>query len=35
MFTEVKLKDGKGTQYGLGVFVREVNGHREIEQAAR
>ena len=25
MFTEVKLKDGKGTAYGLGV---EVNGSR-------
>jgi hypothetical protein len=30
MFTEVKLKDGKGTQYGLGVGVRELNGHRAI-----
>ncbi len=33
MFKEVKLKDGKGTQYGLGVFVRDVNGHREIEHS--
>ncbi len=31
MFTEVKLKDGKGTQYGLGVFVKEENGHRALE----
>jgi len=30
MFTEVKLKDGKGTQYGLGVGVRDLNGHRAI-----
>jgi CubicO group peptidase (beta-lactamase class C family) len=30
MFTEVKLKNGKGTQYGLGVGVRDVNGHRAI-----
>jgi CubicO group peptidase (beta-lactamase class C family) len=30
MFTEVKLKNGKGTQYGLGVGVRELNGHRAI-----
>jgi CubicO group peptidase (beta-lactamase class C family) len=31
MFTEVKLKDGKGTQYGLGVDVREREGRRSIE----
>jgi CubicO group peptidase (beta-lactamase class C family) len=31
MFTEVKLKDGKGTHYGLGVFVRDRSGHRSIE----
>ena len=31
MFTEVKLKDGKGTQYGLGVDVRDREGHRSIE----
>ena len=31
MFTEVKLKDGKGTKYGLGVDVRDLNGHRSIE----
>jgi len=30
MFTEVKLKDGKGTGYGLGVFVSEMHGHRLI-----
>ncbi len=28
MFTEVKLKDGKGTGYGLGVQVGDRNGHR-------
>jgi CubicO group peptidase (beta-lactamase class C family) len=31
MFTEVKLKDGKGTGYGLGVEVGTRNGHRFIE----
>jgi CubicO group peptidase (beta-lactamase class C family) len=31
MFTEVKLKDGKGTDYGLGVGVHDVDGHRDIE----
>ncbi len=31
MFTEVKLKNGEGTHYGLGVEVRERNGHRSIE----
>jgi D-alanyl-D-alanine carboxypeptidase len=31
MFTEVKLKDGKGTGYGLGVQVGDRNGHRFIE----
>ena len=31
MFTEVKLKNGKGTHYGLGVEVRDRNGHRSIE----
>src|ERR1035441_6262560 len=31
MFTEVKLKDGKGTEYGLGVDVRDRDGHRSIE----
>jgi D-alanyl-D-alanine carboxypeptidase len=33
MFTEVKLKDGKGTHYGLGVEVLNRNGHREIEHS--
>ena len=33
MFTEVKLKDGKGTQYGLGVGVRDRDGHRSIEHS--
>ena len=30
MFTEVKLKDGKGTHYGLGVEVGDLDGHRDI-----
>jgi len=33
MFTEVKLKDGKGTKYGLGVDVLDLDGHREIEHS--
>jgi len=33
MFTEIKLKDGKGTHYGLGVEVRDRNGHRSIEHS--
>ena len=33
MFTEVKLKDGKGTGYGLGVGVSDVDGHRDIEHS--
>jgi len=33
MFTEVKLKDGKGTGYGLGVEVGTRNGHRYIEHS--
>jgi D-alanyl-D-alanine carboxypeptidase len=33
MFTEVKLKDGKGTQYGLGVDVRDLDGHRDISHS--
>ncbi len=33
MFTEVKLKDGKGTGYGLGVDVRDRDGHRSIEHS--
>ena len=31
MFTEVKLKGGKGTGYGLGVEVGVRDGHRYIE----
>jgi len=30
METEVILKNGVGSRYGLGVGVRNVNGHREI-----
>jgi hypothetical protein len=33
MFTEVKLKDGRGTGYGLGVQVGNRNGHRYIEHS--
>ena len=33
MFTEVKLKDGKGTHYGLGVEVIDRNSHRSIEHS--
>ncbi len=33
MFTEVKLKDGKGTHYGLGVEVGELDGHRDISHS--
>ena len=33
MFTSVKLKDGKDTHYGLGVDVRDINGHRDIEHS--
>jgi D-alanyl-D-alanine carboxypeptidase len=33
MFTEVKLKDGKGTHYGLGVDVTERIGRRSIEHS--
>jgi D-alanyl-D-alanine carboxypeptidase len=33
MFTEVKLKDGSGTHYGLGVEVTERDGHRFIEHS--
>jgi D-alanyl-D-alanine carboxypeptidase len=33
MFTEVKLKSGKGTGYGLGVFVRSRTGHRSVEHS--
>lgn len=33
MFTSVKLKDGKDTHYGLGVFTGDDNGHRSIEHS--
>jgi len=33
MFTEVKLKDGKPTHYGLGVEVTERDGLRSIEHS--
>jgi D-alanyl-D-alanine carboxypeptidase len=33
MFAEVKLKDGKGTHYGLGVSVGELDGHRDISHS--
>ena len=33
MFTEVKLKDGKGSSYGLGVEVIDRDGHRSIEHS--
>jgi CubicO group peptidase (beta-lactamase class C family) len=33
MFTEVKLKNGEGTHYGLGVEVRKRAGHRSIEHS--
>jgi D-alanyl-D-alanine carboxypeptidase len=33
MFTEVKLKDGSGTHYGLGVQVNERDGHRVISHS--
>jgi D-alanyl-D-alanine carboxypeptidase len=33
MFTEVKLKDGSGTHYGLGVQVSERAGHRVISHS--
>ncbi len=29
--TEVRLKNGVGTSYGLGVGVSSVNGHRQLE----
>ncbi len=33
MFTEVKLKNGAGTGYGLGVEVRDREGRRSIEHS--
>ena len=31
--TEMKLKDGSGSHYGLGVFVGQRNGHRSINHS--
>jgi D-alanyl-D-alanine carboxypeptidase len=33
MFREVKLKDGKGTEYGLGVEVGVKDGHRYVKHS--
>ncbi len=33
MFTDVKLKNGKETHYGLGVQVTTLDGHRAIEHS--
>src|SRR5579862_5335973 len=33
MLTEIKLKDGKGTKYGLGVEVGELDGHKDISHS--
>ena len=33
MLTSVKLKDGHDPHYGLGVEVRDMSGHREIEHS--
>jgi len=33
MFTEVKLKNGKGSHYGLGVEVGQLDGHRDISHS--
>jgi D-alanyl-D-alanine carboxypeptidase len=33
MFREVKLKDGSGSGYGLGVFVAVKDGHRTISHS--
>jgi CubicO group peptidase (beta-lactamase class C family) len=33
MLSEVKLKNGDGTGYGLGVEVRDRDGHRSIEHS--
>jgi D-alanyl-D-alanine carboxypeptidase len=33
MFSEVKLKDGKGTSYGLGVEVADLDGHQDISHS--
>jgi D-alanyl-D-alanine carboxypeptidase len=33
MFTEVMLKNGQGTHYGLGLEVRDRDGHRSVEHS--
>jgi len=33
MFTPVKLKDGTDTHYGLGVFIRSLDGHPTLEHS--
>lgn len=33
MFTAVKLKDGSDTHYGLGVFISDRDGHRDISHS--
>lgn len=33
MFREVKLKDGKGSHYGLGVEIGDLDGHRDISHS--
>ena len=33
MFTEVKLKDGKGTHYGLGVYVGKLDDRLDISHS--
>jgi CubicO group peptidase (beta-lactamase class C family) len=33
MFTEIKLKDGKGTHYGLGVDVGKLDDRRDISHS--
>jgi CubicO group peptidase (beta-lactamase class C family) len=33
MFTEIKLKDGKGTHYGLGVFVGKLDDRIDISHS--
>ena len=33
MQTEVVLKNGLGTEYGLGIGVKKISGHRELEHS--
>jgi CubicO group peptidase (beta-lactamase class C family) len=33
MQTEVVLKSGLGTEYGLGIGVKKISGHRELEHS--